>query len=106
LEAIKKITIEILKSLLAFGILISLLVGFVMWKKYPIESYCNNLVIGTTFDTVIKLAHDAKLKTPFIENNKKDSLLVFNQESPYFRLACEAEFKDGKLTSARSLGAD
>ena len=105
-NVIKKVLIGIAKLILAIVILLSLTMGFVMWKKYPVETYCNDLEIGTTFETAVKLARDAELKAPFIQNEEKDRLLIFNQNSPFFRFACEATFKDGKLTSAKSFGAD
>lgn len=103
---IKESLIGLAKLVLGITILVALVIGFTAWKKYPLETYCNDLEVGADFDVAVKLAHESGLKTPFLKNDTKNRLMIFNHRAPYFRFACEAKFKDGELISVSSFGAD
>ncbi|WP_444911665.1 hypothetical protein [Microbulbifer sp. PAAF003] len=106
MNVIKQILVGFGKLILVFSILAAATIGFAIWKMYPINSYCDSLTTGMAFDNAVKMAHERALNTPFIDMDESDRLMVFNHDAPFFRLACEIHFKEGKLIFKKAIGAD
>ncbi len=79
---------------------------FDYFKEKTILDYCDQIKLGTTSEEVLKVAKKMKL---FVTSSTKiddDSILVFNQRAPYFRYACDLDFKEMKVVSKSTFMAD
>ena len=105
----KKLLIEGMK--VVFGLLaFYLAVGAGMWAwdklRYPsVDDFCAALPDGAAPSYVKSEA--ARLGLPVMDSlDSRGRISVLNHRGIFFRKACIAEFKDGRLVSRRAIAAD
>ncbi|GAB2190640.1 hypothetical protein MAH1_22480 [Sessilibacter sp. MAH1] len=93
------------KVLLGLFLVVVITAGIGLWHVYPIRSFCNNLSSGTELTQAYKTAFNKKF---FFTRNEENtgSVFIVNHASPFFRVGCEIEFKDGVIERRQFLAYD
>lgn len=93
------------KLIAAIAILAMALLAYAYYEEYPARRFCNEIKQGMTSYDVIQKAQQSNL--PYIDYlESQNKVWVLNHKSPFFRLACEVKFSEGKLLSKGLIGAD
>jgi hypothetical protein len=94
-----------LKLTLAFVLVVAGFMGFIRYKQYPMETFCDSVMPGETPDAV--MARAAELGYPaFNAIEARGVVAVLNQKAPYFRFSCEVEFQPSGAIATRVRAAD
>ena len=95
--------------LIALFLLVSLLFGsifgFVKYKSYSVDSFCNNVAETDKPEEIVSRARALGLFP--VEWEGANDIWVFNQEGPpMFRFACKVKFVNGKVSKKEVIDAD
>jgi len=96
--------VGVIKFVAAIAILVGGGVAFTYYKQYPVKAFCSEIPHNSTPDTVLRLAKQKEL--PVVDVLKTRNVIVLNQDSPFFRFACEVEFKNNKQVVKHVIAAD
>ena len=96
---------QIIKGLIAVAILIGGLFFYIYYEEYPARTFCSNIPDGAAPSDVISAANQKGLPV-FDVMKDRNMVVVLNHKSPFFRIACEVEFKDNQILSKSIVGAD
>ena len=93
------------RGLTAVGFLLVAAYAFNLYKRHPADAFCRGISPTETRDLIVARANAEGL---FVNrfDNRTDSVSVFNQRAPWWRYACDVEFKDGKVSGKRVIAAD
>ena len=93
------------KLIATIAIMLIALFAYAYYEEYPARNFCNEIKKDMTPNEIIQKAKQKKL--PFIDYlQRQNSVWVLNHESPFFRVACEVKFAEGKMLSKSIVGAD
>jgi hypothetical protein len=94
-----------LKLTLALVLVAAGFTGFIRYKQYPMEAFCDSVIPGEAPDAV--MARAAELGYPaFNAIEARGVVAVLNQRAPYFRFSCEVEFQASRAIAMRVRAAD
>jgi hypothetical protein len=94
-----------LKFAIAFFLMAALLMGFSRYKSSSVEAFCDATGPDETPESV--MARAAELGYPaFNAMESRGEVTVLNQSAPYFRYACELQFKAGRVVAKQVRAGD
>jgi hypothetical protein len=102
---LKRILVGFAKIIGSIIIFVAALFGFNYYKVYPIQKFCNEVSPSASPEEVLKLAEIEGFPA-FNVIEARGVVSILNQRSPYFRHACEIEYKNGKQTKKAVRNAD
>ena len=107
---INLIITRILKFLLKLSLGISGFL-FLLWLPLwyfakPVNDFCNSFSSDSSYEDVVSKAKELKYRISNQVKEKNGTLLVENQDSPFFRMACVITFKDNKIIQKEVRSSD
>ncbi|MDG9670083.1 hypothetical protein ONV78_20270 [Hahella sp. CR1] len=96
---------EIIIPLAIVAALIGAVIALRWGLEHSIQTFCEDLPQGALIETVIQEA-EAKGFIVMRDGAASDRLSILNHQAPFFRVACQCEFSDGRLQTKRRLQAD